>query len=269
MTYDAKDPETSFPPIEPLSPPAGAPNVLVILLDDVGFGASSAFGGPCNTPTADRLAAGGLKFNRFHTTALCAPTRQALLTGRNHHSVNMGSITETATSAPGPGLGPAEEQGTPGDHAQAQRLLDRTVRQVPRGAGLADLSDGPVRRVADRWRGLRALLRLHRRGEQPVRPRALQRDHADRAAGDGRGGLPPHRGPDRPRGELDAPAEGADARQAVLRLLRARRDARPAPGAERVDRALRGQVRRRLGRAARADLRPPEGAGRHPARTPS
>jgi arylsulfatase A-like enzyme len=101
MTYDAKDPETSFPPIEPLLPPAGAPNVLVILLDDVGFGASSAFGGPCRTPTADRLAAGGLKFNRFHTTALCAPTRQALLTGRNHHSVNMGSITETATSAPG------------------------------------------------------------------------------------------------------------------------------------------------------------------------
>ena len=100
-TYDAKDPETAYPPIEPLLPPAGAPNVLVVLLDDVGFAASSAFGGPCRTPTADRLAAGGLRFNRFHTTALCAPTRQAMLTGRNHHSVGMGSITETATSAPG------------------------------------------------------------------------------------------------------------------------------------------------------------------------
>ncbi|HEX6577390.1 MAG TPA: arylsulfatase [Jiangellaceae bacterium] len=100
-TYDAKDPATAFPPIEPLLPPEGAPNVLVVLLDDVGFGASSAFGGPCRTPTADRLAAGGLRYNRFHTTALCAPTRQALLTGRNHHSVAMGSITETATSAPG------------------------------------------------------------------------------------------------------------------------------------------------------------------------
>ena len=100
-TYDAKDPDTAFPPIEPLLPPAGSPNVLVILIDDVGFGAASAFGGPCNTPTAERLAAGGLRFNRFHTTALCAPTRQALLTGRNHHSVGMGSITETATSAPG------------------------------------------------------------------------------------------------------------------------------------------------------------------------
>ncbi|NUU16538.1 arylsulfatase [Cellulomonas humilata] len=100
-TYDAKDPDTAFPPIEPLLPPPGAPNVVVVLLDDVGFGASSAFGGPCSTPTAERLASGGLRFNRFHTTALCAPTRQALLTGRNHHSVGMGSITETATSAPG------------------------------------------------------------------------------------------------------------------------------------------------------------------------
>ena len=100
-TYDAKDPETAFPPIEPLLPPEGAPNVLIVLVDDVGFGASSAFGGPCNTPTAERLAAGGLRFNRFHTTALCAPTRQALMCGRNHHSVAMGNITETATSAPG------------------------------------------------------------------------------------------------------------------------------------------------------------------------
>jgi arylsulfatase A-like enzyme len=100
-TYDAKDPDTKFPPIEPLLPPESAPNVLVVLVDDVGFGAASTFGGPINTPTADRLAAGGLRYNRFHTTALCAPTRQALLTGRNHHSVGMGSITETATSAPG------------------------------------------------------------------------------------------------------------------------------------------------------------------------
>jgi arylsulfatase len=100
-TYDAKDPATAFPPIDPLLPPEGAPNVVIILLDDVGFGASSTFGGPCRTPTADRLAAGGLRYNRFHTTALCAPTRAALLSGRNHHSVGMGSITETATSAPG------------------------------------------------------------------------------------------------------------------------------------------------------------------------
>jgi len=100
-TYDAKDADTKFPPITALRPPSGAPNVLVILLDDVGFGASSAFGGPCQTPTAERLASTGLKYNRFHTTALCSPTRAAMLSGRNHHTVGMGSITEMATSAPG------------------------------------------------------------------------------------------------------------------------------------------------------------------------
>ena len=106
-TYDAKDPDTSYPPIEPLRPPEGAPNVVVIMIDDAGFGSASAFGGPCDTPVADRLAANGLRFNRFHTTALCSPTRQALLTARNHHAVGMGGITEIATSAPGLQLDPA------------------------------------------------------------------------------------------------------------------------------------------------------------------
>jgi len=100
-TYDAKDPETKFPPIRDVRPPAGAPNVLIVLIDDAGFGSSSAFGGPCQTPTFEKLAQNGLRYNRFHTTALCSPTRQALLTGRNHHSAGMGCITELATSAPG------------------------------------------------------------------------------------------------------------------------------------------------------------------------
>ncbi len=100
-TYDAKDLDTKYPPIRDVRPPEGAPNVLIVLIDDVGFGASSAFGGPCNTPNFEKLAAGGLKYTRFHTTALCSPTRQALLTGRNHHSVGMGGITEIATAAPG------------------------------------------------------------------------------------------------------------------------------------------------------------------------
>lgn len=81
-TFDARDPTTRFRPIRPVRSPAGAPNVLVILLDDVGLGASSAFGGPCNTPNAERLAAGGLKYTRFHTTALCSPTRAALIATR-------------------------------------------------------------------------------------------------------------------------------------------------------------------------------------------
>src|SRR6478735_4012628 len=73
ITYDAKDPDTKFSPIKQLRPPQGAPNVLIVLIDDAGFGSSSAFGRPCNTPTAESLSAGGLQYNRFHTTALCSP----------------------------------------------------------------------------------------------------------------------------------------------------------------------------------------------------
>jgi len=101
MLYDAKNPENKYPAITQLRPPKGAPNVLIVLIDDAGFGSSSAFGGPCHTPTAELLASDGLKFNRFHTTALCSPTRQAMLTGRNHHTVAMGGITEIASGSPG------------------------------------------------------------------------------------------------------------------------------------------------------------------------
>jgi arylsulfatase A-like enzyme len=90
-----------FDPVRPTAAPEGAPNVVVVVLDDLGFGSSSAFGGPCRMPTADRLAADGLRYTRFHVTALCSPTRQALMTGRNHHSVGMGGTTEMATAAPG------------------------------------------------------------------------------------------------------------------------------------------------------------------------
>jgi arylsulfatase len=101
IAYDAKDPDHQTAPIQQLRPPKDAPNVLVILIDDAGFGSSTAFGGPCRTPNAEKLAATGLKYNRFHTTAICSATRQALLTGRNHHSAGMAGITEIATGAPG------------------------------------------------------------------------------------------------------------------------------------------------------------------------
>jgi arylsulfatase len=95
----AKD--ATYPPLKPLRPPEGAPNVAIILIDDMGFGASSAFGGPIHMPAMERVANEGLKYTRFHTCALCSPTRQAMLTGRNHHSVEMGAITEQASSVPG------------------------------------------------------------------------------------------------------------------------------------------------------------------------
>ena len=96
---DVRNVET--PPLFSVKAPEGAPNVIIVLIDDVGFGATTTFGGPINTPTMDRLAAGGLRYNNFHTTALCSPTRNALKTGRNHHQTNTGSIMETATAFPG------------------------------------------------------------------------------------------------------------------------------------------------------------------------
>ncbi len=89
------------PPHYEVKAPAGAPNVVIVLIDDMGFGAPSTFGGPIRMPTMDRLAQTGLRYNNFHTTALCSPTRAALKSGRNHHVNNMGSITETATGFPG------------------------------------------------------------------------------------------------------------------------------------------------------------------------
>ena len=89
------------PPRHDVKAPAGAPNVLIVLIDDVGFGASQTFGGPIPMPTLDRLAQGGLRYNNFHTTALCSPTRVALKSGRNHHTNEMAFITEMATALPG------------------------------------------------------------------------------------------------------------------------------------------------------------------------
>lgn len=101
-TYTELDVRNATPPPRwEVKAPEGAPNVVVVLIDDMGFGVSDAFGGPVPMPNFKRLAENGLRFNRFHTTAVCAPTRVALLTGYNHHSNNMGSITETATQFPG------------------------------------------------------------------------------------------------------------------------------------------------------------------------
>jgi arylsulfatase len=96
---DARD--ATAPPRWEVKAPDGAPNVVIVLIDDIGFGASSSFGGPIAMPTLERMASEGLRYNRFHTTALCSPTRVALLTGRNHHINNAGAIMEVATGFPG------------------------------------------------------------------------------------------------------------------------------------------------------------------------
>ena len=107
------------PPRFEVKAPEGAPNVVVVLIDDIGFGATTTFGGAIQTPTFDRLADQGLRFNSFHTTALCSPTRASLLSGRNHHAVNVGSVMEVATGFPG-------NQGERPDNA---KYVAETLRQ--------------------------------------------------------------------------------------------------------------------------------------------
>ena len=208
LPFDARDPEARFRPIEPLRPPAGAPNVLVILLDDVGFGASSAFGGPCQTPTVERLAAGGLKYNRFHTTALCAPTRAALLTGRNHHTVGMG-VSPSWRPRPRLQLDPAEHCAplhrrcgltATRRRSSASAMRSRSGRRARWGPST------PGRPVAAGSSTSTAL--------SAARPTSTTRDlrghHGGGAGEDPRAGLPLYRGHDRQGDQLGSPAEAAD-----------------------------------------------------------
>ena len=187
------------PPRFEVKAPQGAPNVVIVLIDDIGFGHSSAFGGPIHMPTLEKLANGGLKYNRFHTTALCSPTRTALLTGHNHHANNAGAIMELATAFPGnTGVRP-KSITTAGRDPAPERLQHRRLRQVPRDPAVGGLGLRPLRPLADGF-GLRQVLRLHRRRDQPVGAGHLRRRHARRAQADAR--LPLHRGHDRPGDQL-------------------------------------------------------------------
>ena len=126
-----------------------------------GFGQFGTFGGGVPSPTMDRLAAEGLRYNRFHTTALCSPTRAALITGRNHHSTSFAGITEAATGYDGYTLHPAEELRHGRRGAPPERLHDRVDRQEPQHADLGDERGRTVRPLGQRLR-LRLLLRLQR-----------------------------------------------------------------------------------------------------------
>ena len=175
--------------------PQGAPNVVVVLLDDIGFGQSSAFGGPIKMPTLDKLAAGGLRFNNFHTTALCSPTRTALLTGRNHHVNNAGAIMELATAFP----------GNTGIRPESVAPLAEMLRLNGYSTGaFGKYHETPPWEVSvsgpfDRWPTalrVRQVLRFHRRRDEPVGAGDLRRDRPRRAPGQSR--LPLHRGHDGP-----------------------------------------------------------------------
>ena len=153
------------------TPPEGAPNVLLVLIDDAGFGNPSTFGGPIQTPNYTRVAEAGLRYNRFHVTALCSPTRAALLTGRNNHAVGFGSIGELAGGFPGYSATLPRELCAPASDPAGQRLQHGRLREVAPDARRAARSGGPLRSMAERL-GLRLLLRDPRRRLESVGSRS-------------------------------------------------------------------------------------------------
>ena len=162
-TSDESSPAWPTPP----QAPDGAPNVLIFVLDDVGFGQLSCFGGLVETPVLDRFAANGLRYTNMHTTALCSPSRGAILTGRNHHSLGLATIAETSTGYPGYNAilpfdkGMLSEMLLP--HGYNTFLVGKWHLSPPEH----ETRGRAVRPLAARPR-LRAVLRLPRRRHQPV-----------------------------------------------------------------------------------------------------
>jgi hypothetical protein len=183
-------------------PPQGAPNVLLIITDDAGFGVPSTFGGVIPTPTMDRMAKEGLRYNRMFSTALCSPTRAALITGRNHHSVGFGVISEQSTGFPGYNSIIDRDKATIGRMLVDNGYSHRLVRQGPQRAGFRRQPGRALRPVARRH-GLRILLRLRRRRCQPVAAEPVPQHHADLSVpGQAAGQLEPDHGDGRRRHRL-------------------------------------------------------------------
>ena len=262
----------STPTFAPLPrPPAGAPNVLVIVLDDLGFAQLGCFGSDIATPAIDGLAAGGLRYSRFHVTALCSPTRACLLTGRNHHAVGMGFVADLPI-------------GFPGYNGRIPRSA-ATLPRLLRDAGYSTFAVGKWH-LAPRWEqsasgpfdrwplGLgfeRYYGFLGGDTNQWTPDLVCDNGFVDPPAGPD-DGLPPDRGPGRPGHPLHPGPAAGHARQAVLLLLRHRRHARPPPGAGRPTSTPTGAssttAGRRGGGAPSSASSPPGSCPRAP-RSPS
>ena len=265
-TLDGSQPDWNL--IGHPTPPEGAPNVLLVLIDDAGFGNPSTFGGPIQTPNYTRIAHGGVRYNRFHVTALCSPTRAALLTGRNSHTVGVGSVGEFSGGFPG-------YSGTlPRDCAPLPRIL-RDNGYSTAGFGKWHLTPdgqqgpaGPFDRWPNGW-GFDYFYGILGGGSSQWDPCLAENQKII--------GTPPEYYDDEnpyylPDAMADRTIEWlhgdpcAGRAQALLRVLLDRLQPRSAPRREGVGRQVQGEVRPRVGQAPRRDVRAPEGARRDPCR---
>ena len=209
---------------QPVQAPKGAPNIVLILIDDAGFGQFSTFGGGVPSPTMDKLAAEGLRYNRFHTTALCSPTRAALITGRNHHSAATGVIGEMATGYDGYTSVIPRSHGSVGEVLRQNGYMTAWIGKNHNTPGLGGERSRPVRPLGERLR-VRLFLRLQWRRHEPLEPDPL-REPEPRPGLDRPELLPDHR-PRRQVHCLGAEGEEHLPRPAVLPVRRAGRDPRP------------------------------------------
>ena len=254
-----KDSAPDFP--KEITSPKDAPNILLILTDDVGFGASSTFGGPIPTATMDRLAKNGLRYTQFHTTALCSPTRAALLAGRNHHSAATGVIMELATGYPGYNSLMPKSAGTFAEvlkqngyntawYGKNHNVPDWHSSQAgpfdlwPTGLGF-EYFYGFIGGDANQWDP--ALFENTTPIEPPhdAKDYFFDRDMADHAIARIR--LLHAMAPDKP----------------WLQVLRHRHGTRATPRAKGLDREVQGEVRSGVGQGAGRDVRAAEATGRH------
>ena len=265
INIDIRDSVPDWAPFEPPKAPDGAPNVVYIVLDDVGFSAMSCYGGPIETPNIDRIANDGVRYTQWHTTALCSPTRSCLLTGRNHTRNSMACITEAAVGFPNAsGTIPPENGMLPeilGELGWNTYMVGKwhlcptvemnvasTRRNWPSGRGF------------ERWYGF-----LGAETNQWY-PDLVYDNHPGRPAEVTGRGLSPDRRPHRQGAGVHQGRQGARAGQAVLPVLRARCRACAAPGPEGVDRQVQGPVRHGVRGDPGADAGPAEADGHRPGR---
>ena len=251
--------------VEPRRLPDDAPNILIVLIDDAGPGLPTTFGGEVHTPTLDRIVKEGIAYNRFHTTAMCSPTRASLLTGRNHHRVGNGQIAELAN----------DWDGYSGHIPKSSALAAEVLKDYGyTTAALGKWHNTPAEETTaagpfENWPtglGFEYFYGFLAGEASQYEPNLVRNTTVVLPPKTPGAGLPPERRPGRRRHRLAAQAQGLPARQAVLHVLGQRRHPRPAPRHEGVGRQVQGQVRRRLGRLPRARLQARQGEGLDPRR---
>ena len=249
------------PPRFEVKAPENAPNVVIVLIDDIGFGGPSTFGGPIQTPTLDQPGRGRAALQQLpHHGALLTDAERAQDRSQPSHHQHRFDHGD-CNGLPRQHRAGSEQRCATGRDAPAQRLQHRCVRQVARDRRLGDQRVGSLRPLAHPP-GLRQVLRLHRGRDRSVVSADLRRRHQGHSAADR--GLPLHRRHDQPGDQLGEGPAVDDAGQAVLRVLRHRRRPRTAPRAQGVGGQVQGPVRQGLGPGSAGDGRAAEADGRHP-----